>query len=478
MGLNSDRRFLLGTALAVLILATVAAPPFSTTTKNAAYAASTANLIVYGRSLDGASLSMWIVIQSNGSTVKSGFTPLVFSGIVGNTYTAIASDYAAGNIYFDHWGNGSTSKTRTLTLNSDTTFNAYYRNGSTSTTSTSTTHKLTVNALASSGSSLGMYTTVSSGGTVVKTGYSPLTYTGTAGASYTITVSNYGTYTFEHWQDGSTANPRTVTLNADVTETANYKSSTSSTTSTTPTSIQALIPKTGNLVSLYMYPGSTGSTYWQQVINQKLSHPSVPIVAIFNPSSGPGSYKDSNIANWVAKLHSAGVLAIGYTADDYGTKSLSTLKGDADKYKNWYNADGLFIDEFTNKVGYETHYKDLTTYAKSIGMKMIVGNPGTDVPQSYIGTVDVLNITEGTGYMPISWLQYCVLCDASNGWHYKYDKRNFAYVRYGISTLDTTFEVNSSQWVGLLYIHSGTDSNGRWFNLPSYYATEIATLDR
>jgi len=227
-----------------------------------------------------------------------------------------------------------------------------------------------------------------------------------------------------------------------------------------------------------MYPGSTGSTYWQQVIDQKQQHPSVPIVAVFNPSSGPGSAKDVNIANWVAKLKNAGVLAIGYTSDNYGATSLSTLKTHADEYKNWYNADGLFIDEFTNKVGYETHYKDLTTYAKSIGMKLTVGNPGTDVPQSYIGTVDVINITEGTGYMPISWLQYCVNCDASSGWHYKYDKRNFSYVRYGISSLDTTFEVNSSQWVGLLYIHSGSDSNGRWFNLPSYFGTEVATLDR
>ena len=111
-------------------------------------------------------------------------------------------------------------------------------------------------------------------------------------------------------------------------------------------------------------------------------------------------------------------------------------------------------------------------------MKLTVGNPGTDVLQSYIGTVDVINITEGTGYMPISWLQYCVLCSSSNGWHYQYDKRNFAYVRYGISWLDTTFEVNSSKWVGLLYIHSGSDSNGRWFSLPSYYSSEVATLDR
>lgn len=48
---------------------------------------------------------------------------------------------------------------------------------------------------------------------------------------------------------------------------------------------------------------------------------------------------------------------------------------------------------------------------------------------------------------------------------------------YGISSLDTAFELESSQWVGPLYIMSGSDSNGRWFSLPSYFAQEVAILD-
>jgi hypothetical protein len=211
----------------------------------------------------------------------------------------------------------------------------------------------------------------------------------------------------------------------------------------TPLTFAGVTGSTYTVVALYMYPGSTGATQWQKVIDEKAKHPSVPVVAIFNPSSEPGGSKDSTIASWVAKLRNVGVIAIGYTYDNYGTRSLYDLNRDADKYKYWYNADGLFIDEFTNKAGFEKHYRDVTAYAKSIGMKMTMGNPGTDVPKSYIGTVDVINITEGRGYMPISWLQYCVQCSADRGWHYQYDKRNFAYIRYDISTLDTTFETDS-----------------------------------
>jgi hypothetical protein len=333
-----------------------------------------------------------------------------------------------------------------------------------------------------------MWATIQSGGNTVKSGFTPLTISGTTGGTYVVTVSNYGSYTFDHWGNGSTGNPRWVTLSAATTATAYYRTSGSTAPSPAPapspspspsgTGIKALIPKTGIFTALYMYPSGSGAQWWQKVYDEKVKHPSVPFVVVFNPSSGPGSYDDTNISNWVNKLRGVGVIALGYTHDDYGARSASSLNSDASKYKNWYNADGIFIDEFTNRAGYESHYSSITSYAKSIGMKMTMGNPGTDVPKSYIGTVDVINITEGTGYMPISWLQYCVQCSSSSGWHYQYDKRNFAYIRYGISSLDTSFEINSSQWVGLLYIHSGNDGNGRWFSLPSYFSTEVATLDR
>jgi hypothetical protein len=419
-------------------------------------------LTVNGVALDGRSLNMWIVIQSNGATVKSGFTPLIFEGVTGNTYTIMASDYDAGGIYFDHWGNGSARKIRSVTLNGDTWFDAYYR----------ITFNLTIKSTDLSGNTIsGYYATIqSSGGATVKTGFTPLTLPCNSGTTYSITPSDYGSITFDHWENGSTARTRTVALNSERTVTVYYK--------TSSTSISSLIPKTGVFVALYMYPNAAGSVHWQKVIDEKYAHWSVPVAAVFNPSSGPGNAKDANIANWVVKLRNAGIIAIGYTYDSYGARSLSALKADADKYRNWYGADGLFIDEFTNALGFENHYRDVTAYAKSIGMKMTMGNPGTDVPKSYIGTVDVLNITEGKDYMPLSWLQYCVLCSPDQGWHYQYDKRNFSYIRYDIGSLDTAFETESSKWVGLLYITDGNDSNGRWFHVPPYYGTLMSTLDR
>ena len=52
-----------------------------------------------------------------------------------------------------------------------------------------------------------------------------------------------------------------------------------------------------------------------------------------------------------------------------------------------------------------------------------------------------------------------------SGWHKDYDKRNFSIVRYDVDWLDKNFVNNVSQYMGLMYITNGDDSNDRWFDL-------------
>jgi hypothetical protein len=527
----------------------------SVTVEAADGVASTFDLTVQSADLSGSAITgHQVTIEKDGSQVYSGPTPQTFAGEAGS-YVLSVQD--SGNMVFDHWEDGSTARSRTVNLSQDTTATAYFKDNSPLAV---TNPVLTVkSADMQSNQTTGMYTTIRSGSTTVKTGFTTLTYTGSSGTTYTVTVSDYGSSVFDHWENGSTTRSRTLSMSSDTTITAYYRkpfvtiSPTSGTSDTqiaitgsyfSPTSsvtvtydgatvvslntnsagsfsasfdvpafssagqhsvravdsrgwnaqaafqdtsvpednsLQDLIPKTGVFVALYMYPGSTGSTHWQKVIDEKNQHPSVPIMVAFNPSSGPGSYKDGNIATWVTKLKNAGIIAIGYVYDDYGTRSLTSLKADADKYRNWYNADGLFIDEFTNKVGYENHYKDLTAYAKSIGMKLTMGNPGTDVPPSYIGKVDVINTSEGKGYISMTdpnLIGSTWVAGGYSGWHADYDKRNFAVIRYDISSLDTSYVAGYSEKVGLMYITDGTDSNHRWFHVPPYFGTLVAALDK
>jgi spherulation-specific family 4 protein len=221
---------------------------------------------------------------------------------------------------------------------------------------------------------------------------------------------------------------------------------------------------TGIIVPLYTYP--TSST-WDTMVKVKSSYPSVPTMAIINPSSGPGS-KDSNYYDGIKKLQNAGITVLGYVYTSYSSRSSSAVKADIDKYKSYYpSINGIFFDEMANWAGKESYYKSLTDYAKSKGYVLTVGNPGADTISSYVGTVDNIVIYENDGTPSLSYLK---------GWHLNYDKKNFSMLPYKVGSLDKTYITSSTAYVGYMFITSD-DLPNPWDSLPSYYSTLASTVN-
>jgi len=90
----------------------------------------TADLTVKSVDLSGHPITgMFTTIKaSNGTILQEGYTPLTFTGDKGSTYTVTVADFQSRT--FDHWDNKDTSKTRTITLDQDTTITAYYNTNS------------------------------------------------------------------------------------------------------------------------------------------------------------------------------------------------------------------------------------------------------------------------------------------------------------------------------------------------------------
>jgi hypothetical protein len=170
-------------------------------------------------------LGLWTVIQStNGSVVTSGYTTQVHTVRSGAGYLVSVSNY--GSFVFDHWDNGGTNPVRTLTVTQETTLTAYFRSIQPIQKQT-----LAVRSLTLSGASIeGLWTVIQSGGNTIATGFTPLSYSGTVGTKYTASVSNYGNYVFDHWDDGTTNPARTVTLTQSETLTAYFRPTTASIT--------------------------------------------------------------------------------------------------------------------------------------------------------------------------------------------------------------------------------------------------------
>src|SRR6185437_3577180 len=221
--------------------------------------------------------------------------------------------------------------------------------------------------------------------------------------------------------------------------------------------------QTGVMIALYTYPDST----WDVVAQAKSAHPSVPVVAIINPDNGPGSSRDANYVSGIQKLHAAGVVVLGYDATGYASNSASSVKSVMNIWKSLYNIDGIFFDEMANWSGEENYYSGLTSYAKSLGYTMTVGNPGTDTLPSYIGTVDNLMIYENPGLPPLSALQ---------GWHTSYDKSNFSMIAFGVNSISTSFLSSASNYVGYIDLTNDVLDNP-YDSVPSYFGTLVADLD-
>ncbi len=221
----------------------------------------------------------------------------------------------------------------------------------------------------------------------------------------------------------------------------------------------------GTIVPLYSYPTASS---WTQIVQAKQAHPSVPVVAIVNVSDGPGTAVESNFTSGIKKLVAAGIVVIGYVSTVYGTRPSSAVKTDIDRWKSFYPGQltGIFFDEQNNATGGESYYKTVASYAKSLGFTFTVGNPGTDVPTSYLGVVDAMFIYETDGLPSLSSL---------GGWHASYDKKNFGIIPYAVSSLSASFVASAKQTIGWIYITSD-DLPNPWDTLPSYFTQLLAEL--
>lgn len=221
-------------------------------------------------------------------------------------------------------------------------------------------------------------------------------------------------------------------------------------------------PSTGLIVPLYIYPGSA----WTTLISEKEANPSVPITAVVNPDNGPGATYSSTYDSWIVDLRDAGINVLGYVYTSYGARSLSSIEADIAAYKQMYSVNGIFLDQMSSQPGYQSLYSSATAYAHSLGLNTVVGNPGTSVPPSYYGTVDILLIYENAGIPAMS-----TMADSTNGG----TRSEFAIVSYDVPSV-TAAEVSlDAQYASNIYMTSGLYP-APYSALPSYLPTLVSDV--
>jgi hypothetical protein len=218
---------------------------------------------------------------------------------------------------------------------------------------------------------------------------------------------------------------------------------------------------TGTIVPLYSYP--TSST-WPSIIAAKNAHPTVPVVAVVNPSSGPGASVDSNYTTGINNLRAANIIVVGYVHTSYANRSAATVQSEIDTWRSFYPAvNGIFFDEMSNVLGKESYYSALDTYARAKGFSYTVGNPGADTKASFVGTVNTIIVYESSGVAALPT------------WYTSYARTNFAVIPYNVPSLDTTYVNTAKQSVGWIYLTNDNLPNP-WDSLSVYFSSLLDVL--
>jgi hypothetical protein len=261
---------------------------------------------------------------------------------------------------------------------------------------------------------------------------------------------------------------------------------------TTPsTASGALAPLgTGVIVPLFTENSGARLSDVNEIIQTKLAYPVVPIVVVFNPEGGPGSSYDPGIATEVRNMQSAGITVVGYVPTGWGEDSISSVESAMLVYLNWYGVSGIYLDQMPN-WNYNSpsgtwyysgpdgefipaYFAALSQYGKSIGMTDVMANSGADVPTDFIGSVNTIGIFENS-YLPslslsAGWTSIAGL----GGWHASYTKSNFMFFSYGVPSLDPSYLLSVSDYVGYLYITNGTGTQP--YNALSPYFDQMVSL--
>jgi hypothetical protein len=215
----------------------------------------------------------------------------------------------------------------------------------------------------------------------------------------------------------------------------------------------------GVVVPLYYAPDSS----WTTVAQTAKANPNVPIIAVINPSNGPGSASDPTYLAGVQSLQSSGVTVLGFVATSYGASPTDNVETQIRHYHYWYNVNGIFFNQVSNTTGSESYYTTLNSYVKSHGMTFTMGDAGTSVPPSYFGILDNLILYEDSGYPSLSSIT-----------HSGYPESDFGLVAYGVP-YDGTFVSNAASLAGYMYIDDLSGAS-RYSTLSSLFVQTVDTL--
>ena len=231
------------------------------------------------------------------------------------------------------------------------------------------------------------------------------------------------------------------------------------------------------IVPAYFYPSWMPSlNEWHQLT--WAAQQGADVTAIMNPGNGPGVASNSDYVTSVNAFRAAGGKVIGYVYTCYGinlctpevppTRSTSEVLADAQKYANWYNVDGVFLDEMATQPGALPFYQTVSGALRSAHPGwQIVGNPGVTPTAGYNALANTLMSFEGSYTDFINGPFLAGLTNAAS-------TGAIVHTVMTVAQMQEVMGLAKQAGLGAIYITDGTMASGNpYLHLPSYWQAEV-----
>jgi len=226
------------------------------------------------------------------------------------------------------------------------------------------------------------------------------------------------------------------------------------------------------LVPAYIYPVGEGRKEWQRLIDAASK---VEIVAIANPSSGPGDERNLDYAAIFTEASNHGITLVGYVSTNYGSRPKAEIKNDVDAWIRFYpQVRGFFFDQQPRDGREVAQFVELRDYAKQkLHDPLVITNPGIPCDAAYLAQA-VSNVT--CVFVNFQGFDQFELPETLKA----YDPSRFAALPYNISDAETMRSMVKDaiiKRIGYLYVSDAKPPN-QWGMLPIYWETEVDAVSR
>ena len=204
-----------------------------------------------------------------------------------------------------------------------------------------------------------------------------------------------------------------------------------------------------------------------------LSAPAQTIL-IANPDNGPGASAQPAYGQLISRARTGGRDLIGYVYTSSGSRPISSVERDIDRWATFYGIHGIFFDEVSQSPAQLWYYRKITAYAHAHDATVVVLNPGTVPARGYFG-LDAIVVTFEDTYAAFRhtsfphWLRRepAVL------------EANIVYAVPDAADARSTLAAMRAHGVGVGYVTgAGTDGSNPYAGLPPYYGSETGWLSR